>query len=97
MPCRELDSKCTRQDSIVLNLQRACETVINLAMHVVRVCKLELPQENREEFALLNQACLLDDVLMRRNASDVDFQKCGCTCLSETELACVACDSEAVF
>ena len=33
---RNLREDLTRQDSIVLNLQRACEAAIDLAMHVVR-------------------------------------------------------------
>jgi uncharacterized protein YutE (UPF0331/DUF86 family) len=32
----------TRQDAILLNLQRACETSIDAAMHVVRIRRLGL-------------------------------------------------------
>lgn len=46
----------TRQDSIILNIQRACEAAIDLAMHLVRVKKLGLPQESRHAFELLSQA-----------------------------------------
>src|SRR5204862_3354274 len=34
---RRLTEDITRQDSIILNLQRACEAAIDLAMHLVRV------------------------------------------------------------
>jgi len=37
----------TRQDAIVLNLLRACEACIDLAMHVVRVRRLGLPETSR--------------------------------------------------
>ncbi len=43
----------TRQDSIILNLQRACEATIDLAMHIVKVKKLGVPQESRDAFSLL--------------------------------------------
>jgi len=43
----------TRQDSILLNLQRACEAAIGLAMHVVRIERLGIPQESRDAFSLL--------------------------------------------
>ncbi|MBI3782123.1 MAG: hypothetical protein HY270_01860 [Deltaproteobacteria bacterium] len=33
---RHLTENITRQDSIILNLQRACEAAVDLAMHVVR-------------------------------------------------------------
>jgi uncharacterized protein YutE (UPF0331/DUF86 family) len=44
----------TRQDSIVLNLQRACEAAIDLAMHLVREHHLGIPQDSREAFDLLS-------------------------------------------
>ena len=43
----------TRQDSIVLNLQRAAQAAIDLAMHLVRVHALGVPQTSRDAFALL--------------------------------------------
>lgn len=43
----------TRQDSIVLNLQRAAEASIDLALHLVRVRRLGLPQRSRDAFDLL--------------------------------------------
>lgn len=46
----------TRQDSIILNIQRACEASIDLAMHLVRLGRLGLPQESREAFDLLADA-----------------------------------------
>ena len=33
----------TKQDSIILNIQRACEACINLAMHIVAQERLGLP------------------------------------------------------
>ena len=38
----------TKQDAIVLNLQRACETAIDLAMYVVSQRKLGVPQDSRD-------------------------------------------------
>ncbi len=55
----EIDTNFTRQDSVLLNLQRACELAIDVAMHLVRTRKLGLPQDSREAFSLLQQAGLL--------------------------------------
>ncbi len=55
----ELATNFTRQDAIVLNLQRACEAAIDAAMHLVRVKRLGLPQSGREVFALLERAGLI--------------------------------------
>ncbi len=53
----------TRQDAIVLNLQRACEASIDLAMHAVARRNLGVPQTSREAFALLktNRSCAPPD------------------------------------
>lgn len=46
----------TIQDAIVLNLLRACEAAIDLAMHHVAEGKLGVPQSSRDAFSLLEQA-----------------------------------------
>ena len=52
----ELETNVTRQDAILLNLQRACEAAIDGAMHLVRVNRLGLPTDSRQAFTLLAQA-----------------------------------------
>ncbi|MFN2322298.1 MAG: DUF86 domain-containing protein [Trueperaceae bacterium] len=49
----------TRQDSVLLNLQRASEATIDLAMHLVRIERLGLPKASREAFDLLERAGVL--------------------------------------
>jgi len=41
---------------VLLNLQRACEAAIDLAMHLVRVDRLGIPKASREAFDLLERA-----------------------------------------
>jgi uncharacterized protein YutE (UPF0331/DUF86 family) len=43
----------TKQDSIILNIQRACEASIDLAMHIVAEQRLGLPQASRDAFDML--------------------------------------------
>lgn len=50
-----VDDVQRRQDALVLNLLRACETAIDLAMHVVRKASLGVPQSSRVAFASLAQ------------------------------------------
>lgn len=50
----------TKQDSILLNLQRACEISIDLAMHLVRKRRLGVPQDSRDAFELLHAGKLVD-------------------------------------
>lgn len=70
----ELESNYTRQDSVILNLQRACEAAIDAAMHLVRVRKLGVPQDSREAFDLLGEAGLITAELCERLKSMVGFR-----------------------
>jgi len=49
----------TIQDAIVLNLLRACESAIDLAMHHVAERRLGIPQHSRDAFDLLMHHGLL--------------------------------------
>lgn len=70
----ELETNLTRQDAIVLNLQRACEASIDAAMHVVRRRSLGVPQQSRDAFVMLREAGLLDEELCRRMQAMVGFR-----------------------
>lgn len=64
----------TKQDSIILNIQRACEASIDLAMHVVSQKKLGLPRTSREAFQLLEQANFIDIKLAKTLKNMVGFR-----------------------
>lgn len=70
----ELETNHTRQDAIVLNLLRASEAAIDLAMHATRVGKLGLPQESREAFALLEREGWIQPDISRRMQAMVGFR-----------------------
>ena len=71
--CSRLDNQ-TVQDAIVLNLQRACEAAIDLAMRVVARERLGIPQDARHGFTLLEEAGLLDPLLADRMRRMVGFR-----------------------
>jgi len=64
----------TKQDSIILNIQRACEAAIDLAMHLVAEKKLGLPQNSRDAFTLLSANALLDPTLALNLQAMVGFR-----------------------
>lgn len=64
----------TRQDAIVLNLQRACEAAIDLAMHVTRKRQLGLPQDARDAFSLLERAQVPPRAIADRMRAMVGFR-----------------------
>lgn len=78
-----------RQEAIVLNLQRACQSAIDLAMHVVRARQLGLPRESREAFALLVEAGMVPDTLGERMKRMVGFRNVAVHQYHELSLAVV--------
>ncbi len=70
----ELTTNYTRQDSIILNLQRACEAAIDMAQRVLTIKQLGLPQTYREAFVLLQTAGILSDELSNRMQKMVGFR-----------------------
>jgi uncharacterized protein YutE (UPF0331/DUF86 family) len=71
---KNLTQNQTKQDAIILNLQRACETSIDLAMHVISVRRLGIPQDSRDAFALLQAAGVLSADLTVRMQQMVGFR-----------------------
>ena len=64
----------TKQDAIILNLQRACETAIDLAMYVVSQRKLGVPQDSRDAFTLLQTSGIIPADLATRMQRMVGFR-----------------------
>lgn len=55
----QFETDYTSQDSIVLNLQRACEAAINTANIINKQHKTGIPQSSRDSFELLKKAGLI--------------------------------------
>jgi uncharacterized protein YutE (UPF0331/DUF86 family) len=64
----------TKQDAIILNLQRACETSIDLAMYVISQRRLGIPQDSRDAFTLLQTAGFFPADLVTRMQHMVGFR-----------------------
>jgi len=52
----------TKQDSVILNLERASQATIDIATHIIKTKKLGLPNTSRELFTML-----LDDGIISKN------------------------------
>lgn len=64
----------TKQDSIMLNIQRACEAAIDLAMHIISVKKLGIPQNSRDAFEVLSSNSIIDENLSKNLKAMVGFR-----------------------
>lgn len=50
----------TKQDSIILNLQRMCEATLDLGLHYIKIKKLEIPQTSKQIFEILEKNGVID-------------------------------------
>lgn len=64
----------TRQDSIIFNLQKACEAAIALAMHWVAENSWGVPNSSREAFDLLAENGVIETELATRLKAMVGFR-----------------------
>jgi uncharacterized protein YutE (UPF0331/DUF86 family) len=55
----------THVDALTLNIERACQASIDMAMHVVAERHLGVPQSNAEAFALLERAGIIGQELSK--------------------------------
>jgi uncharacterized protein YutE (UPF0331/DUF86 family) len=79
----------TRQDAAVLNVERACETTIALALSVVTVQGLTVPLHRRDAFMLLAEAGLIAQDLAARLAAMVAFRRLAIHSYTKLEIAIV--------
>ncbi len=79
----ELTTNFTRQDAIILNIQRALQAALDLANRVIRLKQLGIPQESRASFSLLSDhgyvSVALAESMMKmvgfRNIAVHEYQK----------------------
>jgi uncharacterized protein YutE (UPF0331/DUF86 family) len=64
----------TRQDAAILNIQRACETALDMGQHLVRRERLGVPQSARDVFDLLAQGGWMAPDLAPALKRMVDFR-----------------------
>lgn len=63
-----------RQDAVILNLQRACEQVIDLANHLIKIQGLTVPKNSRDSFKVLTDADILPETLGQNLERMVGFR-----------------------
>lgn len=63
-----------RADCIVLNLQRACEATIDLAMYVISTRKLGIPQTKKEAFKKLEENNIISKEMSKNMQNMAGFR-----------------------
>lgn len=78
----DLDNQ-THVDALTLNIERACQAAIDMAMHLVATGHLGVPQSSSEAFELLERESIISSPLCRslramtgfRNVAIHEYQK----------------------
>ena len=64
----------TKQDSVILNLERASQATIDIATHIIKVKKLGLPNSSRELFDILLEYGYISDNIANQMKGMVGFR-----------------------
>ena len=69
-----LYSDMTKQDSILLNLERACQAAIDAGNRIIRLRGLGLPRESKDVFAILKSNEVISEELAQTLVAMVGFR-----------------------
>lgn len=69
-----LKSNFSKQDAIILNIERACQACIDAALHLIKEKKLGLPQTSKEAFHLLEKNKIIAAELSKSMQNMVGFR-----------------------
>lgn len=64
----------TKQDSVILNLERASQASIDIATHIVKTNNLGLPNTSRELFTMLLDAGIISEDICKEMQGMVGFR-----------------------
>ena len=64
----------TKQDAITLNIQRACEAALQLAMHIISEERLGLPQSSEHAFDRLLAEDIISERIVTRLREIMEFK-----------------------
>ncbi len=64
----------TKQDSVILNLERASQATIDIATHIIKTRNLGLPNSSRELFSILFDAGIISENICNQMQGMVGFR-----------------------
>ena len=67
-------SNYTKQDAVILNIERACQAAIDMGNRILKVKNLGLPQSNRNTFEKLEKAGIITIELSQNMKSMAGFR-----------------------
>jgi uncharacterized protein YutE (UPF0331/DUF86 family) len=70
----ELDQNYTKQDSIILNLERVSQATIDLSTHIIRINSFGIPKTSRDVFEFLYQHKVISKNIAQQMKKMVGFR-----------------------
>jgi uncharacterized protein YutE (UPF0331/DUF86 family) len=70
----EIDTNFTKQDAIILNIERACQACIDMGNHYVKNYKLGIPQSSKDVFQILFSNKIISNEINKKLQSMVGFR-----------------------
>ncbi len=68
------EANYTKQDSVILNLERASQATVDIATHIIKNEKLGLPNSSRELFVLLLKNHIISESTSHKMQAMVGFR-----------------------
>ena len=70
----ELENNYTKQDSIILNLERAAQASIDVSTHIIRIKQISIPKRSRDVCTLLKQHKIISSKTSEQMKKMVGFR-----------------------
>jgi len=70
----EFENNYTKQDAVILNIQRAIQQTIDLGAYIVKKYKLGIPKSSKEIFEILEKEKIIDKSLSENLQKMVGFR-----------------------
>lgn len=64
----------TKQDSVILNIERACQAALDMGNRILKIRNLGLPQSNRDTFVKLEKSKIISIELSKKMQAMAGFR-----------------------
>jgi len=80
----------TRQDSVILNIERACQAALDMGNRMLKIKNLGLPQSNRDTFVKLEKSKIISIELSKKMQAMAGFRNLAVHDYSSVNIEVVA-------
>jgi uncharacterized protein YutE (UPF0331/DUF86 family) len=80
----------TKQDSVILNIERACQAAIDMGNRLLKIKNLGLPQSNRDTFIKLEKGYIINIELSKKMQAMAGFRNIAVHDYSSVNIEVVA-------